>query len=468
MALTPEEQQELSDLKALLSSYQQTAPIKTPVSVSGAMRRMKEGYAAPTELAAQTPSEIARGYGQAAKGFATQIPAEILGIPGGLEFLGRAVIPGVSTKTILPTSEKIASAIAGKPKTEEEKIGRKLGEIASFAVGPSAIKGAGKLAVGVPTATTETIARKAEDLGFKLSPSQLRRDVPVSARGATGWSQKNQTLANELASDGTGKTVKEISPTFIRDRLDNLGNQFDSLYKGKTFNIDPEAVQAIDSLKNVEQFLPGAAQVSAIKSTANKIIENFSSLAGREGARPETFGITGDALQTIRNDLSAAARSSSNRGDAHRIYELIDVIDNSIARNHTEVAEKLATIRPQYRNTIILEDLTRKGGISGGNISLERLGSMLAGRREGIRRTGDIDELGEIGRELKLRAMWESAGPELSSSEISNLLSKGYSYGLGLLGLQTRPARALQRSFAPTPESVTVPATSTMPVVTTK
>jgi hypothetical protein len=35
-------------------------------------------------------------------------------------------------------------------------------------------------------------------------------------------------------------------------------------------------------------------------------------------------------LQKIRNDLTAAARSASNRGDAHRIYELVDAIDDSI------------------------------------------------------------------------------------------------------------------------------------------
>ena len=123
--------------------------------------------------------------------------------------------------------------------------------------------------------------------------------------------------------------------------------------------------------------MPGSVQVSAIKSTVNNIIGNFSSLASRPGSKPNTFGIQGEALQTIRNDLSAAARSTSNRGDAHRIYELIDIIDDSIARNHPEISKKLEILRPKYRTTIVLEDLTRRNGIRQGNVSLEDLGNML-------------------------------------------------------------------------------------------
>ena len=100
----------------------------------------------------------------------------------------------------------------------------------------------------------------------------------------------------------------------------------------------------------------------------------------------------------------------------------------------------LAVLRPQYRNTVILEDLNASGGISGGNISLERLGNMLGGKRDALRRTPqDIDELGEIGRQLRLRARWETKG---ESGTLSNrgLLARALS-----TPLRSSTARAMQR-----------------------
>lgn len=319
---------------------------------------------------------------------------------------------------------------------------------------PRLVRGGVRTLLGKPSATSEAYAKEAEQLGFKLSPAQVRQTEPLGAKGATTWAEKNQTLANKLASKGTGKEVKEINPDFIRERLSTLGKEFDTLYKGRTFNIDQAAVQAIDSLRNIEQLLPGSIQIPAIKSTANNIISNFSGLAGRQGAKPNTFGIEGEALQTIRNDLSAAARSASNRGDAHRIYELIDIIDDSIARNHPDIAKKLNDLRPKYRNSIVLEDLTRRNGIRQGNISLEELGNMMGQKKSGVRATGDIDQLAELGRELKLRALWQKAGADTATTDVlGRVLGTTLGGAATGIGLRSRQARALQRAYAAEPSA---------------
>jgi hypothetical protein len=314
---------------------------------------------------------------------------------------------------------------------------------------PEAAKGAVRGVLGAPSATSEQYARAAEDLGFKLSPSQVRQDVPVSAKGATGWAEKNQTLANRLASGATGVEAKEISPDFIRGRLKDLGKEFDKVYKGKDFVIDPQAADSIRQIASNEMQLPANASVSAVRNTANNIIQNFNSLTSRVGAKPGTFAIEGDALQRLRTDLLQAARSTSSRQDAHAIYELVDVIDQSVARNHPEIAEKLTELRPMYRNTVILEDLNRAGGINQGNISLERLGNMLGSRKGGVR-TGDradIDQLGEMGRQLRLRARWEPEGKTASPTEegLGKILGLGTDLAGTLTGARSRYARALQR-----------------------
>lgn len=428
---------------------------------------------------AEKPKESKEpGIGEKAKALAYGAATGFVGGPGELEEFGAYTLPemvGAREKeapkekmpfggrptlfpTVAETQKVLGKAGIQKPREEVsgyQTAGELLGGLGTSI--PRLLRSGAKTLLGSPTKTSSAYAKQAEDLGFKLSPAQVKGDVPLPAKGATGWAEKNQKLANELASKGTGKQVSEISPDFVRERLATLGNKFNNLYKGKIFNIDTQAVQALDGLRNIEQMLPTSAQVSAIKSTANNIVDSFSRLASRQGAKPNTFGIEGDALQKIRNDLSAAARSTSNRGDAHRIYELIDIIDDSIARNHPQIASELAVIRPQYRNTIILEDLTRKGGVRQGNISLEQLGDMLGAKRGGVRRSGDIDQLGELGRELGIRARWQTA-PVSSpmASEVGKILGTTLGGAATGLGLRSRGARALQRAYEKEPSKAMV------------
>jgi hypothetical protein len=361
-------------------------------------------------------------------------------------------------ETIFPTvkeSQEILSKV-GIEKPRKELSGyQTAGEIlGGFGTSlPSIARTGAKALLGAGTKTSEALAKEAEKLGFKLSPAQVRADVPVSAKGATGWSKENQSLANELAAKGTGakEKVSEITAPFIAKRLSDLGKEYDKIYKGKIFNIDKDAVDAINQIRAMESQLPNVAAVSPVSQVADDIVRNFERLATREGAKPNTFGIDGEAVQRIRNALSQRARST-NRGDAHEIYNLIDKIDASIAKNHKDIAGKLDVLRPQYRNSVILEDLYRQGGIKQGNISLERLGTMLRGKRDAVRKGGqDIDELGELGRELGLRARWETAGRGATGGEdvVGKLLGTGTDIASTLTGTRSRPARAIQRSLGP-------------------
>lgn len=366
------------------------------------------------------------------------------------KFLGR--------ETVFPTGAEVERGLSklGIEPPREELSGYKTGGEIVGGLGtalPRLLKTGGELALGATSRSKEAVAKAAEGLGFKLSPAQVRRDVPAPARGATFTAKDNQTLANRLASKATGQQVDEITPEFVRNRLSDLGKQFDAVYKGKTFNIDPKAIQALDALRTFETQLPPSQQLAAVRGAADKIVKSFSSMAGKEGAQPSTFAIQGDALQTIRNDLMAAARSASDRSDAHRLYELIDVIDDSVARNHPEIAAKLTEIRPLYRNSVILEDLIRQKGVRGGDVSLESLGNMLGAQKQAVRRVGgELDQLGQIGRELQLRARWQSTaeGPSLA-----DLLKTTKGYGMTALGLQSRLARAAQRIMGPETPSTT-------------
>jgi len=363
-------------------------------------------------------------------------------------------------ETIFPTvkeAEKVLGKVGVQKPREEVSGYQTAGEIlGGFGTSlPGLARTGAKALLGKPSITSETYAKAAEKLGFKLSPAQVRQDIPVPSKGATGWSEQNQSLANKLVSASTGKEAKEISPTFIRDRLTDLGKQFDDVYKGKQFVIDQDAVSALRSIANNEMQLPINAQVNSVKNTAKTITDNFDMLSRGPGAKPSTFSIEGDALQRIRNDLMAGARSAQ-RQDAHQIYELVDIIDKSIAKSNPQAAAKLAEIRPLYRNTIVLEDLTSQSGIRQGNVSLERLGDMLAARKGGVRKAEnyDIDRLGELGKELNLRGRWQTEGRAATAGEdiLGKALGTGADIASTLTGMRTRPARATQRYYAGKPE----------------
>jgi hypothetical protein len=346
-------------------------------------------------------------------------------------------------------ARSIAEKRGASPATQElVEMGAGLG-LGGLTALPSLAKSGARALLGVPSKTGEAIAKEAEKLGFKLSPAQVRAQEPIGAKGATFTSEKNQSLANKLASRNTGVEVSEIDSKFIGDRLKDLGGEYDKIYKGKTFNIDKSAVDAINQISAMEAQLPSVAGVSPVKQVADEIVSNFQSLTNRKGAMPDTFGIEGEALQRMRNALTQRARGTS-AGNAREIYNLVDQIDASVARNHPDIAAKLDVIRPQYRNTIILEDLYKQGGIHQGNISLDKLGNMLRTDRSVVRRgEADIDKLGEIGREMQLKALWETTGAKGTPGSDVLKSALGTTLGMGAtgLGLRSAPARTLQRKL---------------------
>lgn len=453
MALSEQEKAELASLRA-------KSQAKEPAEPSFGEKAKATAYGFGTGLIG--------GPGELEKFAAYDVP-EYVGLrePGQRDkFLGR--------ETIFPTIEevrKVASKIGIERPREEVSGYETAGEIASAL--PGMVRGGAKAVLGTPTKTSETIAREAEKLGFKLSPAQVRADVPVPAKGSSfllsSAAEKNQTLANKLATAGTGKEAAEISPEFLSGRIRSLGNEFDKIYKGKQFNIDQDAINALTEISRMESQLPGVAAVSPVKQVADDILSGYASLMRSPGARPSTFAIDGEALQRMRNALAQRARSTTSRSDAHEIYGLLDRVDASIAKAHPEVAAKLSELRPQYRNAVILEDLYRAGGIRQGNISLEQLGNMLRGKRDALRRTGkDIDDLGELGRELRLRARWETEGRAATGGE--DILGKALGTGADIAGTATGTrsslARALQRYYATRPPVTRLPEVSAAGQVT--
>jgi len=367
-------------------------------------------------------TEILGAPGEMEEFFTTSGKGEKLGGPGQVFPTAAQVRKGTS-ETFKPAKGTEAMQTVGQ-------VGADIGMAA-----PALYRGVGKM-VGSTTQEGERIAGIAERLGFKLSPSQVRADAPVAEKGAALWAKENQTLANRLASNGTGKAADEITESFLRSRIKDLGKEFDKVYKGKEFRIDPSVEPHLQNILAREQEL-GFAGVSAVKGAAQSILDNISS--GK---------VKGDDVQRLRNALTQAARSAGSRGKSHEIYELVDVLDRAVENSNPAMKATLATIRPQYRNTVILEDLYNNGGIKQGNISLERLGNQIGDKSALRRNPQDIDNLGMLGSQLGLRARWESTGGDVPALIEKTTRTHGpLSTAIRSLGapLRTRQARAAQR-----------------------
>lgn len=396
--------------------------VGTAAGVGGAA-----GLAGPTmlrrggQLVSKLPSPYAKAAGKA------------------MEALGTGFEKTPALKRTAGTAGLVGGASATGQLAEQAGLPPIVGEAAFAGVAPRLGRFATETLIGRPTFTSERAARRAEELGFKVSPAQVREEQALPAYGQLFAGKENQDLANRLASRGTGRETKEINEKFIKSRLDDLGSQYDKLYKGNTFRVDPSVQQSLQNLLDYEQQL-GVAGVSTVKQAADTIINKL-----------QTSGpvIAGDDLQRLRNAITQRARSSASRGNAHEMYEFVRVIDDAVAANNPAFKATLAELNPKYRNTVILEDLYRTGGIEQGNISLERLGEMLRGKKDVIRRTGkDIDELGELGRTLKIRALWEPAGKATMTEDLlGKALGTGADISSALLGTRGATARDIQRGM---------------------
>lgn len=391
----------------------------------------------------------------------------VVGSLGELEKFGAYTVPetlgfreegqkddmGFGRETLFPTIDDARKYLEkiGVTRPREEVRGYETGgEIVGGLVSsaPSAVKTGTKALLGTPTRVRELNARIAEKLGFKLSPAQVRAIEPVSGRGATSllsdYANENQILANKLASEGTGVSTTNLRESFIKNRISKLGEEYNKLYKGKQFKIDNQAVSALEQIAAREAPLPNIATVSPVYQTAVSILDRVKN---------EGLVIAGDDLQRMRNALSASARTGK-RTDSHEIYEFINTIDNSVGKYQPELKETLAYLNPKYRNSIILEDLYRAGGIEGGDISLEKLGSLLKGGRDAVRGgKADIDQLSRLGSELGLRARWETEGKKATGAAeaLESALSTKLSIIPKGLGLRSATARKAQKALARKP-----------------
>ena len=296
---------------------------RMPTSIRGAMRRMQEpGFVPPAAQPIPSREELARQYADVARATGAELgqlitgPGELLpGAAGEASARGTEYLKGVAKKaaektpgakeisttaallTPIPGISKYlgaakdlpqllrrsagtgaalgAAAPTGSPELEEKVLptlaGTALGLVPSI---PSAIKGAQKTLIGTTQPEITNLAKKAEGLGFVLEPLQLRKDKPIPSPGFMESAKlKNENLATKLVTEQTGKSVENINPTFLNERIKELGKNYDNIFS-RSFNIDSGLVRQLKEMQDFERAV-NPSGVGPVKSTAENIINRW-------------------------------------------------------------------------------------------------------------------------------------------------------------------------------------------------
>lgn len=354
------------------------------------------------------------------------------GAAGALPAAGRAAAAmgagavGGALSSPVPENE---SYLAGKAK--QAAIGGVVGGGVNVVgqLGGKVVDTAKSVAFGTPSKPQRELWDRAKEMGFSIRPSQARQDFSRTLQAGFGEAESlgNQRIANRIASDKAGSSTGSLDTKFFAERHKTLGAAFDDIYKpGTAIKIDASSVTDLKDFIKYQEHVgyPWANRNS--QSAANRIVAEYENLGAGGQAKNLKMKVAAQDIQLLRNELTSAA-ANAERFDKHSLGQVIESIDDSVARNHPALAAKLADVRPKYRTLVTLENARSRGIVDAqGNLSPSGLGNMLA-KSDNKYISGEsghpLQELGQVGEIFGIRGVGQSrttAGKGLGSGGASD------------------------------------------------
>jgi len=264
-----------------------------------------------------------------------------------------------------PTTEEVAKGtdiLFGEP--EEGKAGfRTAGQVVGPFV-PTSLMGKtaraiGETAIGRPSIRGAKVAESAEAEGLTVKASQPREREPLGQP----LSLVEQKKANLEVSKATGAETNSITPEFVKQRLDKLGEEYNRIYDRK-FDIDEAIAQAAKIIAEQERGL-GAAGDAGVASIASNIAGRFD--AAQQAAKQQQI------MQIIKGQQTAMKRGKGEfverkfgpgeRIDAAPLTD--DLLRSYGAADHTNVRPITAADSPEWASDVnkLITELTDKLGL---------------------------------------------------------------------------------------------------------
>ena len=218
---------------------------------------------------------------------------------------------------------------------------------------------------------------------------KVSQELPFS--GQAKFRDAQMDAFNLAVSKSIGQSSKKITPELMDKAFKQVGDEFDRLGKGKTFVLDKNFTD------NIQSILDDAA----INAT-DDAVKNFQKGLERVYKNADSNGtISGEKLSFLRSNINGLARKANNQDTAELLKDLENAVIDVMTAGDDIAKEALSDAKYKYKNLLVLEPLAQKA--KGGNISPTQLANRVAriyGRQYTTGRAGELGDLARIGSEL--------------------------------------------------------------------
>lgn len=432
------------------------------------------GEAPNTGLVGETEAAIAQRTGQTPFNVpmptqsdveeARRIDAPLLGtVPGFLGSMvghGALMAPGAAAQTPLRAAELAGAYGLMQPGTATERaisgglaaggaaVGQKIGQVLGRGYGEA-------------TPAMRNLNKRAMDLGAKLTPGQMTRSSTLLRREAgmatspSGGAKldalkgHNQTLLNRLWTRAIGQEADEITPDYLGQNLNRIGDQIEQSIGSVNIPLD-DAFQdkALNALVKYQRTISGKGD-SMVDNALDWIVDQGKVIAGKD-------------FQTVRSRLMNDVVNAYRRGDTNigePLSEILDALDDAAEKVLLPDQKALyALSRNQWKNAMAVER-----GLNGFNVSGPKMANYLKSnkftknaylRGRGNLRPEEIDAYDMTRFASQNRSIVGDSGTATRQAPITQQIRRGAESGLvggGTYMLTQDPALAIGATAAAMP-----------------
>ena len=232
---------------------------------------------------------------------------------------------------------------------------------------------------------------------------KVSQELPFSGQAA--FRAKQMLSYNRAILKTVGVNADMFTPKTMNTAFKKVGREFDTLTKGKTFNIADKFLDDVARTAEEVASTYGSEAEAIYRKEAFRVLSDFK----------KDNSITGDLINRQRARINSLARKATDPSIKGALHDLEMNIVDGITGGDEAAQALLSQAKQRYKNLIVLEPVATKA--KGGFISPSALNSRVSQvykRSHTVGNSGEIGELARIGLELL---------PELGGSDTTQKLA---------------------------------------------
>lgn len=200
----------------------------------------------------------------------------------------------------------------------------------------------------------------------------------------------------------------------VDSMLNRTGTRFNTLQARNSVDMDQRLVSDLQNIHSTYNDVPGIfprETREAANGAINRVLDAFTQSQLTRGGRfanpsqrtqGASGGMSGEDYQTLRSNLSAAARGALDPQRAEALHDVTEALDNAmertIQRTNPGDAGAWAQARRNYRNALVLERWAGSQNMT--PATLAQAAKAVYGKRTYVRGQDDFSDLAESGRRV--------------------------------------------------------------------